>query len=528
VKVGPFTAVFVLACFVSALLLFVQFPFAFYSPDMGLHAAKLLRAQSGELFRDPVSGTPSIYPSLFHAVFGLGAAGLGLCTLDLTRVIQIVNLLGLLVAFRCAARAVLGDGEDASACALCLPLLFYAPSGRHVLVQSPANFALPFVMLGVAMLVQHLASGRVRPLFWGFFFVSLAANVAWYHAVSVAALAGGLALVRRGRMRAREAALTLLAIALPCGFTAYHLFAIRSFLPSYADWAAAEAATVGGVEWTRGGMIDWLTNLVTKGNGRFQALLERSATARLHYYAAVLPFTTALLVATPVLALRVARSPKRGVRELAWMLLATAMLIFALSAALNPQKDPPRTQFAGWAVILLFAFFSARALGCCRSSWLRAGAVALGLFALAYTVRHTDQPFTRALPRTTQAVVDWIASVPAHREARIFLSRRNLRRLNVFVEFLSFVNHSDGRYHAQDPGTTSRLLAAYLSIFERRGDWLQKLAENDCRYLIFRHVDGGEERDAGLFYLRHGRAVLANPEWWVIEVDPARTSGGAH
>lgn len=524
----PYLALLALALLAAGASLARHAPFAFYSPDMGLHTAKILRVERGEWFRDPVSGTPTIYPALFHVVFATLKRGLGLGSFETVRLVLLVNFLGLLAAFFLLARSTLGVAEEAALATLLLPLLFHAPTGRHVLVESPANFALPLLLLGYALIQRHLARPAPAALFLGCFCASFATGVVWYEVVPLAAFGLvwlGFGARHREALRGGAPWAAALGVLLPCAFTAYHFFAIREVLPAYGAWVEAQVRASAVARPLAATLAEWASDVVTKGNGRFAAALERSSLARLHYYGLVLPFTLGLVgfVVTRLPALRGVADRRQ--RDLALAPGVAAALVFLLSLGLNAQKDPPRVQFVGWALLLLFAFrlaaLAPAALGAARARRGAAAARVLlavaGLSSLAYTVAHTDEPFAAAPPRSTQAVLDLIRGLPGHAEQRIFATRASLRRLNVFVPFLGFVNHSDGGYQGQDPETVRRLLRAYETIEGRRDGWRDVLRDYGVRYLAFRHVDA-DERRLGLAFLGDGRAALQNGEWWVVEI----------
>lgn len=181
-KARPHAVVLALAVLAAAAFLATHTPFAFYSPDGSYHAAKLLRAKQGQPFLDPFAGTPSIYPAFFHWWYGALGRILGLEPFRHFSVAGVVNFFGLCVGFFFLGHAALGSLERAALAGLALPLLFYAPSGRHILVANPANLALPLLFAGAAFLVRSLRGGG-RALLAGVFFVSLAANVVWYLAI---------------------------------------------------------------------------------------------------------------------------------------------------------------------------------------------------------------------------------------------------------------------------------------------------------------------------------------------------------
>lgn len=516
-RARPRAVVLALAVLAAAAFLATHAPFAFYSPDGSYHAAKLLRAKEGQPFLDPVAGTPSIYPAFSHWWYGALGRILGLESLRLFSVAGVVNFLGLYAGFLLLGRAALGSLERAALAGLALPLLFYAPSGRHILVANPANLALPILFAGAAFLVRSLG-GSGASLLAGVLLVSLAANVVWYIALPAAALVGMRLLIDRGWLRSKSlAAGVVCAVFLPCAFTAWQLWAIRDVLPAYRRFGSSELSRLVGAS-TLDAVAGWSRVLVDKGNGRFAGLLQRSWLSWTHYYLGVLPFAAFVCLVAARRALR-HRSP--GGASASGLLFWAGVLTLVLSFGLALTGDFPRVvsvQFSAWCLLALVALEwllrQQTALGIAG----RLAIVLAGLVGLAATVLHTDQPFGADPTRATRAVIAFVQTLPNHADERIYVSEDHLRELIAFVTFKSFVNHVGGRYYSQDPESTARLLSAYRAIRDRREDWRLVLRQNGVRYLAFRHSDP-RDREAGLFYLRNGRAVLQNPEWWVVEID---------
>jgi len=508
-------ALLLLALSLALLTLWRSFPFAFYSPDGSFHAAKLLRASEGDPFRDPFSGTPSLYPAAFHWSYGTLNRVLRLDPLPLYRLAGVLNFSLLFAAFFACARSALGHTGKAAVATLLLPLLFYAPTGRHILVVNPANFALPILLFGAAALLASLGGSRRTGLL-GLAALSLAANAVWYLGLPALACVIGYALVVRPEQRPVWWK-ALAALVLPGLVTVAQFLAIRDVLGDYTGFVSGEWGRQGGGALDAGLVRDWLEALVTKGNTRFLPALERSLLQRVHYDA-VLVFAAAVGAGVVGRAREIRREPA----ALRFLLLSAVLTLF-FSLGLAITRDFPRVvsvQFVAW---VLFAFAALRAAWLWESRGghaLLALFAALGIVGLAATVRHTGRPFEAAPPAPTRAVVALIAALPDHAGQRIFVSEAHLRELAPFVTFESFVNHGDGRYYAQDPKSSARLLAAYRTIRDRSEGWREALHAEGVRYLIFHHRDGGAESEAGLFYLGQGSAVLQNPEWWVVEMTP--------
>lgn len=510
-KQRPYTALLAVTAVAAGALLAGQRPFAFYSPDVSFHAAKLLRATHGELFRDPVSGTPSIYPAAFHAFFGTMNRFLDLDTLHLAVLIEVVDFLGLLGAAFCLARAVVRDLDRAALCTLCLSLLFYSPTGRHILVVNPANFALVLQVAGFAAVASAMRTGRRGMLAAGALLCGMAVNVVWYDAISAVAVLGAVA-VEKATRRPHDVrgAAPLLAFAIPFVFTVVHLIIVRDVLADSVG-LVSPAVDVSVVR-------EWAAAILTRGNSRFAAALERSAWARAHYLLVLAPFGVLVAVTAVAGLLRPPRDVAGDERRRLRVLGAAGLLVFALSFSLSTTRDVPRVvraEFPGWALLLVVAFRVASASAALR--WGGPGLATLAVGTIGYTVWHSGFGATSAPSPATQAVIRFIERLPDHAETRIFVTESNLRRLLPFVEFRSFVNHAHGRYYSQDLASAAQMYEAYRDIRDRSGQWQADLARYDVRYLAFRHAEGGAEREAARRYLDGSAVVKANPEWWVVK-----------
>lgn len=487
-------------------------PFAVTSPDVAFHLAKTLRASEGDFFTDPFSGTSSIYPSLFHTVFGLLQRVLGWNALEIARLISLANLLGLLASAYLLARVVLRDGERAALTALAVSLVFYAPTGRHVLSESPGNFATPLLVTGAALVLRALDGGHRALNVLGCALLGAAVNVVWYDAVAAAAVLLAALPALPGRPPARHRSLEgAVGFLLPFAFTVWHFYSIRAVLPDYAGHVGAQVGATGGL------VPEFLTVLLDRSNFRFAPLLERSLTARLHYYGLALPAGVALLAAA---ALGYRRLRREG--GLLPRLVVVAALTVALSLVLAVTRDVPRlakVQFFAYVILLPVGVALLYRSPGLRGRFIQAAVATGALLSFAYTLRHTDRPFTAEVPGTTRAVLAYLESLPGHQHIRVFVTEAHLRHLAMFVTFRSFVGHSSGRYYSQDPVSSARLLDAYQTILERRSGWRDAMQSTSVRLLIFDHTDPGLEGDAARFYLSQGHPVLANPEWWVIRID---------
>jgi hypothetical protein len=512
---GESVPLFVLALVVCAAVvaIFAQPPFAFYSPDVSYHAARVTRASEGEYFTDPFSGTKTIYPSLFHAVFGT-IRRLGLSSFDTMRLATAASIFGMLAGFFRLARVVLPRTADAVSVTLALPLLFIAPSGHGMLIANPVNFSLALLLLGFGCIWRHLYAERPWQWSLGLGLVSFGVNVSWYQALAAVGvmLPALLVLRRQGRLR-RGLLLGLLPLALPCLWTAFQLVSTRDVLPRY--WNHQDDL----VRWTlRPDVLwEWLVVYLTHWNLRFLPRI-RDTFGAFHYFGLVVPFTLIIIGSSLALAWRHRKRP-HPLRSTP--LGAAALLVFVLSLVMAMLGDFARVscvQFVSFAFVLLFlatALFEE--LPPPRVRWLGRVVAAGGVVALTYTV--TQSRKIPELRRTTQVVIDFIAALPDHRHTRIFVSDAYLRRLVPFVPFESFVNHRSGRYYSQDPVSSAEMLSAYEAIVDRDPSATDELARYGVRFLVFHPQGHGREKEAELAdaYGSLGRVVLHNREWVMIE-----------
>src|SRR4029450_1858573 len=138
-RAASWTLAAVVALAAAALLW--QGPFAFYSPDVRYHTSRILRSSEGELFVDPFAGTLTIYPGLFHFLWGRVQRATGWNALQIARLASALNVVGILGAFFFLARQALRDRERAALATLALPLVLFAPTGRYVLLADPGKLS---------------------------------------------------------------------------------------------------------------------------------------------------------------------------------------------------------------------------------------------------------------------------------------------------------------------------------------------------------------------------------------------------
>jgi hypothetical protein len=518
----------------AGLVLSLQFPANIYSPDVAFHAAKITRAAGGEFFIDPFTGTPTIYPSLFHFCFGLLKRVLNLDSLQTIRLIVVTDFVGLFAALYYLARAFFPDPEEASLYVLSVPLVFSSPTGRNILLAQPSCFAYVFLILGLGALYRYLGRGRPIHLALGGLLLGLAASIWWtnvFVVTPVVLLLGGVALVRGPRPSLAQVMLFAVTIGLPWAYTAWELWSVRAILP-YLSRPPAHAGVVGL-------LVLAMTTFLTKGNLQFTEFfyfwdlskaplatsglpvavrLLNSLASIVHYFVLVLPFNLALAGYTLWMVVRnraLTMADAGLVRTLPWV----GLLILLFSAGTPDSAHMRRVQFIVYLLWLLFAFKTLPSVvGSARTRRaLAAGVCAASLVSLAFTAVYSARLFASGLPPTDRALVDFIGARPDHDEERIFMLGDSLRRVAPFVGFRSFVDLRHGLYYWQDPVTAGRLYGDFVTIKEKGADWRTVLRERGIRLMVFR-LSAPDDLAVFRQYQDAGVIRFQNRDWVVLEI----------
>jgi hypothetical protein len=498
-----------------AAALAVQPPFAFYSPDVSYHTARTLRASEGDWFRDPFAGTLTIYPGLFHVLWGSVQRATGVDTIRIAWMGGLLNIVATWLAFFFLALHLTRDRTRAALATLALGVVILAPTGRYMLLLNPVNFTLAPLFAGFALLVRFLESGRLRDWTLGLALCAFSANVNWYQVLCVAGFLAPLAwrLFRAGRLGARTVAWGALAFAVPCLWTALHFWTIRPVLPAYRTVGTALGWSA---EWSV--LRDCVVTYVTHWNLKFLPQAARSTPATVLFYAVILPATAALL-ALPAVAL--ARPRLRStIPDRAWLALQAALAVFLGSLAMTLTHDLARVawiQFVSFACVVIFAIEALATALSARIATAASSALAVaGVACLAYTVLHGSGEADPTVSGSTRAVIDFIASQPGHHDMFVFTTEQSTRRLAPFVSFRTFVNHRHGFYVSQDPVSAQEMLDAYQSILAHDANAAASLARYGVRYLAFRHRDVPRDAELAALYAPETTIALRNREWTLL------------
>jgi hypothetical protein len=500
----------------SAVALALQPPFAFYSPDVSYHTARVVRSGEGDWFRDPFAGTLAIYPGLFHALWGGAQRVLGLDTIAIAKAGGVLNVVATSLAFFFLGIQVLRDRTRAALATLALGLVLIAPTGRYILLLNPVNFTLAPLFVAFALCWRFLETGRLRDGMVSLALAAFCVNVNWYQVLCVAGVLVPIALRlgRAGRLAPRVVLWGAVAFAVPFLWTALHFWTIRTVLPAYR--------TVGtdlipwSLEWSV--LRDCVVTYVTHWNLKFLPQAARSVPATVLWYAVILP-ATAVLLALPAIALARPRL-RAAIPDRAWLALQAALGVFLGSLVMTLTHDLGRVawiQFVSFAFVVLFAVEALAAALSARTATLASSVLAAGGIAcLGYTVLHDPGGRDEILSGSTRAVVDFIASQPGHHDTFVFTTEQATRRLAPFVSFRTFVNHRSGLYASQDPVSAAEMFAAYQSILAHDVNARASLDRYDVRFLAFRHRDVPRDAELAAAWAGETEVVLRNREWLVV------------
>jgi len=528
----------------SGIILAVQFPIFLYLPDGAFHAAKILRASAGDYFSDPFTGVHTIYPSLFHFVFGLLNRALGLNSIQLTQLIVFIDFFGLFAACYYFVTAFLKNSEEASLCVLALSLVIYAPTSHYILVTQPSSFSFVFLLFSIGALYRYVMHQRAIYLLLGCGLGSLAVNTWWPNAVSVFAILVVLTyyfLSNGISVRLSHIAVSFAALLVPCLYTAWHVYNISDVLPYYfTDTGMPRRATGSTVSYV---FTNWIVTFLTKGNLHFMHHLNfvdssgpSKGTASLlshgivrlhavvsfvHYFFLVMPFHLLLVAYAGLILFRkdMPGIPRFNViRTLAVggfvVLLFSSLILFVLGVA-----HLRRVHFVISLMFLLLAVATVPVM--VDSVKLRRLSIAIclaSLFSLAYTVIYSPLPFSARLPESDNEIVRFVRSIPNREHQRIFMLSDGLTRVAPFVKVQSFCMPRQGGYYELSPITASELMRDLAIMKEKSDEWKNVARTRNIKWAIFR-LSVERELEVFRLYEKDGVLQFKNGDWAALELN---------
>jgi len=532
-----------LALVISGTILAMEFPIGFYSPDVSYHTAKILRASKGEFFIDPFVGIPTIYPSLFHFCFGLLKRFLGFDSFQIVRLIILFNFIGLFVAFFYCARAFFNSAEETSLCVLSLPLIFYAPTGHYVLLAQPSNFSVVFLVFGIGALYRYFMSPRLIYLILGGSLLSLAVNIWWINIFVVFPMLLLLTyyIIRRGPIpEMAHIFVFILALLLPCIYTAWQFYNIWDILPHYFTGTSLYfAGTSEKTKFLRS-ITEVIADFLNKGNLPFFesfyfwdfskgtlantsvpdiVKLFYSLLSIFHYFFLVLPFNLLLVAYVCSMLLRKDKLILRNAHLLRTLPIGGFFILLCSIGTVADKGKLWRVHFIIYIVFLLFACKTLSiVIGSENLRKLSIGICVASVFSLIYTVTFSPRLFTSSIPETDNEIVQFITSIPNHDNERVFILDNSLHRIAPFVAFQSFVESRNGLYYHADPIATLKIYGDFLLIKEKRKGWCDVLRERNIKWFIFRISELTESIVFGQ-YQNDGSILLRNRDWVVLKMN---------
>jgi hypothetical protein len=533
-----------LGCGLALVIFAVQQPFGLMTaPDNSYHLAKIHRAQEGMFFVDPFQGTLSVYPALFHIIFGTANRIMGLNAYALWKVVELVQFSLLLLGFYYFARSVIRSSAVLACSVLALSLVVYAPTGRYILGAEPANLTYGIMFFGLGLLCRYQLGGRFWQAAGGAFLLGLATVIWWHHVFTLSVFVILLSYRPLARKPWRSLASLFAAgcfFSLPFLCIAWQLWAIQSVLPSYH-------IARGGVN-IPASFQCWLVSLLTKGNDQFfhyfspiEAMssfrtepamcafrLARALFLSAQFFLLIIPFNIFILVASIRYYRNLRKTAEDDRARLVKRLLAAAALATVLSLLVflggHDAGKIRRCQFVIWVVLLVVGMegiwgecgdIARRRLFKCVF-WC---AFASMLLAVMYSPKLITQAHVTILSPEDQSVIQFIENLPDHQHERFFLSADSIVELSPCVSFRGLVGHpTRPEYFHEEPVTGHKLFDAYGRLLKMTADWKDVASGCGVHYIIL--AEDGREPDRQLipFYRRQGQVVLENRRWIVLKI----------
>jgi hypothetical protein len=428
-----------LALTVSGIILSLQFPIIIYSPDISFHTAKILRASHSDFFIDPFIGISSIYPSLFHFCFGILKRFLGLDSVQIIRLIMLVDFIGIFAAFFYCANAFFDNTEETSLCVLSLPLVFYAPTGRYLLMPQPSSFSFVFLIFGIGALYRYLMYPRIIYLILGGLFLSFAVNIWWINVFSVFPIFLLLfyyTIRQKSIPELSHAFIFIFSLLIPCFYTVWHFYNIWDILPHYFAETSKKINILHSIS-------EVITSFFTKGNLQFihhfyfwdlskgplasaflpdRVKLLYSLVSIFHYFFLVLPFN--LLLVSYVCWI-LSRKDKLVMHSNSLLRTLPIGGLFILICSIGTYADQGKLRRVHFIIYVMFLLFAYKTLPfVIRAEKLRKISTYVciaSLLAIGYTVVYSPRLFTSSIPDTDNEIIRFISSMPNHESERVEL-----------------------------------------------------------------------------------------------------------
>lgn len=515
-------------------ILTIMTPVGFRSPDVAFHLGKILRAGYGEYFLDPYSGIPSIYPSLFHFLWGAINVLTHFDPFILAKIISISTLLGIFLSTFVLAKIVLKNTSAASLATLCVGLVFYSPTGKLVLLTEPGNFSIAFLLFGIALIYRYcesqLSEGKkLLLLLGGLLLLSVSINMWWYHTILVGIflVCVLIFLAKHSLLRLSHVVLGLIIFLLPFSFTLIHFYSVHA---SYADYLRGNNAMVRAPGWES--IILGIRVLIDKGNSGFAKYLLpmadvsiTSVIQTLIFYGLYIPVNLILLIGGFFEFFRKYQPSKRN--DLQRILLYTAFITFlgsilSLLLIADDGSRIKRVHFTG--SILLLIYYWPIIINKCGKRILYMIAVTASL-AILLTSFYSPKPkyflkLDDVVPPSTREVIAFIESHQTTQGERIFLLEDSLQELIPYVHTDGFNSNTEiSATLLQNRNAVKPIINAYSILQAHRSTDEVKgmLYSFKVKYLVFKYNRNVQEKESADYYAQLGTTVFSNDAWIIIE-----------
>lgn len=470
------------------IILIIQPPFAFYSPDISYHASKILRSSEGDFFSDPFSGTLSIYHPFYHVFFGLILNLFFNNTLEVMWIAGLVIFCGFIISYFYVSKIITNSNTSALMLVLISPCLFYSPTGHSFILENPSGFGLIFLLFGFAFFFTFLFKNETATLFFSFFLFGIAVTTWWFYFIPLAVLITVSLIFFTSKLTHRVNILAPIGFIIPNIFSLYHILSVNSIIPLHKT----ATASINPPDI----IFRSLFSLITRGNFQFSQFLfpnffETTPNGEFILYNISLLYSLAasfqfFCIAIPV-TIFVLLSPlkkigiffKKNVKRRNYnlnidhetIILTSAIIGYAIiivsSVILIIGNDAhlQRVHFVGLICILPAAIFQGYHIPKFGIKIL----IILGAISLLFTVIHTPSiGFGIYEPSdATKDIITIIEKNPYYQNNRIFLTEDSLRKIAPFTRINGYIGHKNGTYYSQDPVTSRILYAQYISIMNK-------------------------------------------------------------
>lgn len=541
-----FTNIIICIILFSTIILIIQPPFAFYSPDISYHASKILRSSEGDFFSDPFSGTLSIYHPFYHVFFGLILNLFLNNTLEVMWIAGLVIFCGFILSYVFLVNAITNDSELALVSVLVSSCLFYSPTGHSFILQNPSGFGLIFLLLGISFYYLFLVKKEGRILFFSFFLFGIATTIWWFYLIPFGVFFIPSLIIFSSKYHKKDLYLASIGFIVPNLFTLWHIYNISPMIPLYK----VGGATINITDiFSRS-----LFSLITRGNFQFSNFIFPfniesishvgffsldisilySFAASIQFFCIAIPVTLFVLISPFKKALQfILVTIRREIHyedsnskfiipmsaTIGYAIIIISSIIFIIGSGAQQQNindaHLQRLQFVGLICILPAAIYSLKEY----SEKFRKIFIIFGVISLVFSVLHTPAIGYASYEPTnaTSEIIKLVKSNPEYQNNRIFLTEDNLRKVAPFTRINSYVGHRSGLYYSQDPVSSGLLYSQYSSILNGKMI-IDPSFEVSTSQLFILNKNTADDIKIIKQFLNNSVIIHENSEWIILRV----------